>query len=247
MESQTIHHALAEVKKAVGAVGKTQRNQVQNFNFRGVDAVVNAAAPHLNEHGVITVPQLMDITYGNVEIGAKRTPMAHVIVKVKYVFIGPKGDYVEALVPAESMDSGDKAVAKAMSVAYRIALLQVLNLPTTDPDPDESVYERSGGRPENATSARRASSSKTAENADTGELRSAVSFATDAKNASTVTELREVWKAAGAAGVLKQSFADETSGEKLVLEDYLTTRGNELAHSKSGAATPAGSRRGGDK
>jgi hypothetical protein len=41
------------------------------------------------------------------------------------------------------MDSGDKAAPKAMSVAYRIALLQALNLPTDDADPDSQSYERS--------------------------------------------------------------------------------------------------------
>jgi hypothetical protein len=40
------------------------------------------------------------------------------------------------------MDSGDKATAKAMSVAYRTALLQVLCLPTDEPDPDSHTYER---------------------------------------------------------------------------------------------------------
>jgi hypothetical protein len=40
------------------------------------------------------------------------------------------------------MDSGDKAVPKAMSVAFRTALLQALALPTDEPDPDASTYER---------------------------------------------------------------------------------------------------------
>ena len=41
------------------------------------------------------------------------------------------------------MDGGDKATAKAMSVAFRIALLQALALPTSEPDPDSTSYERS--------------------------------------------------------------------------------------------------------
>jgi hypothetical protein len=47
----------------------------------------------------------------------------------------------------EAMDSGDKAVAKAMSVAFRIALLQALALPTDEPDPDSYSYERSEAKP----------------------------------------------------------------------------------------------------
>src|SRR5690606_2912843 len=43
----------------------------------------------------------------------------------------------------EALDSGDKATAKAHSVAYRTFLLQALTIPTHEPDPDESSPERS--------------------------------------------------------------------------------------------------------
>jgi hypothetical protein len=45
------------------------------------------------------------------------------------------------------MDSGDKAIAKAMSVAFRTALLQTLALPTDEADPDTSSYQRSEPKP----------------------------------------------------------------------------------------------------
>ena len=142
-ELPTIQQLFAAAKKAIGPVGKTGKNTQQNYNFRGVDAVVNAAAPHLDEHGVISIPVLQEIDYQTVETGKNRTLMAHVRVKVTYQFWGPAGDHLDATVPGEAMDSGDKATAKAMSVAYRIALLQALNLPTSDPDPDTQTYERS--------------------------------------------------------------------------------------------------------
>jgi hypothetical protein len=37
---------------------------------------------------------------------------------------------------------GDKAAPKAMSVAFRTALLQALALPTDEPDPDSQSFER---------------------------------------------------------------------------------------------------------
>ena len=49
-------------------------------------------------------------------------------------------------VAAEAWDSGDKAAPKAMSVAFRTALLQALALPTDDPDPDSQSYERDNDR-----------------------------------------------------------------------------------------------------
>lgn len=139
----SIIEALTAVKADVGAVGKGDRNTQQGFMFRGIDAVLNAVAPMLIKHGVVAAPIKTVAEYGTVEVGQKRTPMGHCRVTVTYRFHGPAGDYIDAEVPGEAMDSGDKATAKAMSVAYRIALLQALSLPTDEPDPDSHSYERS--------------------------------------------------------------------------------------------------------
>jgi len=64
-------------------------------------------------------------------------------VRERRLRIGPGGDRLEATVAGEAMDAGDKATAKAMSVAFRIVLLQALALPTDDTDPDATSYERS--------------------------------------------------------------------------------------------------------
>ena len=139
----SIIEALSEVMKAVGAIAKNDRNTSQNFNFRGIDAVVNAVSPQLHKHGVVVLPEVEDYQYNSVEIGKNRTVMGHVRIKVTYTFIGPKSDFVKATVVGEAMDAGDKATAKAMSVAFRTALLQSLCLPTDDVDPDAQSYERS--------------------------------------------------------------------------------------------------------
>jgi len=139
----SIAQALNQVMKEVGAVKKNDRNASQGFNFRGIDAVVNAVSPALQKHGVIVVPSVEDYQYSSVEIGKNRTVMGHVKVKVTYTFIGAGGDAIKATVVGEAMDAGDKATAKAMSVAFRTALLQTLSLPTDEPDPDSQSYERS--------------------------------------------------------------------------------------------------------
>ena len=139
----TVWQAFAAAKAAVSPVGKDSVNNQQHFKFRGVDAVVNAAAPELNKQGIVIVPKLKKVKYSTEEVGQKRTVMANVRVKVRYRFAGPAGDFFDVIVPGEAMDSGDKGVAKAMTVAYRIALTQALNLPTGDPEVDENSYERS--------------------------------------------------------------------------------------------------------
>jgi hypothetical protein len=138
-----IAQALNEIMKAVGAIAKKDKNTAQGFNFRGIDSVVNAVSPALQKFGVVVVPSVEEYEYQTVEIGRNRTAMGHVRVKVTYTFIGANGDTINATVVGEAMDSGDKATAKAMSVAFRTALLQSLSLPTDEVDPDAISYERS--------------------------------------------------------------------------------------------------------
>src|SRR4029077_1548211 len=47
-------------------------------------------------------------------------------------------------------DAGDKAIAKAQSVAYRVMLLGLLCIPTGEVDPDSENHERAATRSESA-------------------------------------------------------------------------------------------------
>lgn len=132
---------LAAVSAQVGAVGKTGRNDKQGYNFRGIDAVVNAVGPAFRDAGIIVLPEVLSVDYEAVEVGNNRTPMGHVRVVVRYRFTDG-AEHLDATVAGEAMDSGDKATAKAMSVAFRTCLLQTLCLPTDEKDPDADSYER---------------------------------------------------------------------------------------------------------
>lgn len=140
----TIHQLLIEARRRVGAVGKTGRNTEQNYNYRGIDDVVNHASPIFAELGILILPMLNTASYRDVRTSRDK-PAREVTLEVTYRFIGPQGDCLDIKVPGESMDSGDKGTPKAMSVALRIALLQALMIPTQElhPDPDSQSYERS--------------------------------------------------------------------------------------------------------
>jgi hypothetical protein len=145
-DTPNIYALLSSVMSEVQTVGKTGRNTDQNYSFRGVDAVVNAVGPVLRKHKVLLLPELLDAAYRDVQT-SRGKPAREVTVRVKYSFVGPAGDKIEIVVPGESMDNGDKGTAKAMSVAYRIAMLQALCIPTDEPDPDEGSFERDNHRP----------------------------------------------------------------------------------------------------
>lgn len=140
-EQITVHQAVANVMREVIAVRKGERNSHFNFNFRGIDAVMNAVGPILREHGVIVVPHDMEAAYSPVATSGGK-PAMNVQVRNTYRFYGPAGDFFDTVATGESIDNGDKGTAKANSVAFRTCLLQALCLPTDEPDPDSFSPER---------------------------------------------------------------------------------------------------------
>jgi hypothetical protein len=141
----TIYQALAQVMRNVSAIAKLGRNTAQGFAFRGIDQVYDALHGPLAEAGVFIVPEIMSIERSEVATRNGGT-MSHVVVTIKYHFIGPAGDEVVAVVAGEAADSGDKAISKAMSMAFKYAAFQVFSIPLGEKDADEQTHEFTGPR-----------------------------------------------------------------------------------------------------
>ena len=149
------HESTAEALLAamadVRAVHKQEKNTHQGFYFRGVDAVVNATAPAFRKHGVVVTPRLDHVEYVQHAGGENAITDARVVVTYRFQHMGCEP--LEASVAAEARDYADKATAKAMSVAFRIALLQSLCLPTEDVDPDADYVTVPGDQAQQARDA----------------------------------------------------------------------------------------------
>ena len=141
-DNPTVFEAVAAVMDEVKAVGKDGQNTFDNYNFRGIDGVMNAVGPALRAHKVIAVPMVDHAEYGTSTTG-KGAVMTTVRIKMTVRWYGPAGDHFDTVVWGEAFDRGDKATAKAHSVAFRTAMLETLCLPTQEPDPDEHSYEQS--------------------------------------------------------------------------------------------------------
>ena len=137
----TIHEALSAVMGDVQSIGKDSRNDQQHYLFRGVDDVMNAVGPALRKHGVVIVPECVEARYRDTQTTTGKATR-ETTVMVTYRAYGPAGDSITIMAPGESLDAGDKGTPKAMSVAYRTALLQALTIPTDEPDPDSYSHER---------------------------------------------------------------------------------------------------------
>ncbi|QNO01089.1 hypothetical protein [Mycobacterium phage CELFI] len=137
----TVFVAWNRVMRDVQAIRKDSYNQGQKFNFRGIDAVMNAVGPALRTHGVTVVPLARDHDAERYQT-AKGGQMCNRTVEMGFRVYGPAGDYFDGKAFGEAADSGDKSMTKAESVALRTFLLQALMIPTDDPDPDAESHER---------------------------------------------------------------------------------------------------------
>lgn len=139
----TVYEAWTHVMTEVQGIGKNEKvtQGPARFNFRGIDTVMNAVGPALRAHGVTVVPVAESIELERYQT-AKGGLMQGAIVRMSYTVFGPDGDSFTGAAYGQAADSGDKAVSKAQSVAYRVFLLQALTIPTDEPDPDYEVHQR---------------------------------------------------------------------------------------------------------
>lgn len=161
------------------------------FSFRGVDDVMQAVGPALRKHGVIFAPSRVVSVEHERYTTAKGSLMDGVTVIVEYTVTGPQGDTLTAAAAGQAADSGDKAVPKAMSVAFRTVLLQTLCIPTDEADPDSQVHER-------------APRSQTRKPSQDWKAKAAEAVDTDG--------LRAVWREAVAAGDMTEDLAAHLAG-----------------------------------
>lgn len=134
--SGLIFKKMAEVMKDIGPISKDQKNTAQGFRFRGVDQFVNSLHPALVKHGVFMAPrcvseehEIKEVQRSSGKVGVDK----HVTILMEYDFFAEDGSKVTiGPIPAEGLDSGDKATNKALSAALKYALIQTFSVPTED-------------------------------------------------------------------------------------------------------------------
>lgn len=142
-DNRTIYERLSAVMNEISPIAKDSWNDGQKFKFRGVDAVVAEIHPLFKKHGVMLFSMANPAVYATVpqRSGSLATSAR---LTVQFTLVGLKGDYHFGVADAEANDNGDKATAKAMSVALRTFLLQTFLIPTGDTDADSENYDRGG-------------------------------------------------------------------------------------------------------
>lgn len=133
---------VVQAELAREGISKVRRNQQQGYNFRGIDDVYNAVSPLLAKAGLVILPRVLGRDCVE-RTNAKGTALFYVTVEVEFDFVASSdGSRHTVKTFGEAMDSGDKATNKAMSAAYKYALMQAFAIPTEgDNDADATTHE----------------------------------------------------------------------------------------------------------
>lgn len=136
--AEKIYQNIIKAMNEVNSISKDNYNQLQKFKFRGIDDVMNAMHPILSKNNIFVTPEVE--SFEREERTSKNGGLIiYTIATIKFTFYAEDGSNIVVKVIGEAMDSGDKGMNKAMSIAYKYALFQVFCIPTED-DPDKDSY-----------------------------------------------------------------------------------------------------------
>lgn len=142
-----IYKQIAAMMGDVQKIAKDRQNVAQKYSFRGIDDVYNSVHEIFAKHKVFTVPVLLDAKHEERKSRSGGV-LIYRILTMKYIFYAEDGSNIESIVIGEGMDTGDKAGNKALSVAHKYALLQILLIPTDDPKDPEVDSPEVNGKPQ---------------------------------------------------------------------------------------------------
>lgn len=127
----TIFQAMAKIVNDLGPVAKDKRNTEQNYQFRGIDAAMDALNPLLAKYWVFpTIADIETVVFDAI-VSKGGSKGFHLIRKYTFEFFATDGSSVKTKMEGEAIDYGDKAVTKCQSVAYREALYKTFCAPFT--------------------------------------------------------------------------------------------------------------------
>lgn len=140
-DTPTVYQLLARAAGRIGPIEKSEENREQRFKFRSIEQITGHVRPIFADLGLTIVPKVKHVDHQPVT-SKSGTAGWRTTVMVAYRVYGPAGDYVEAAMAGEAIDYGDKATSKAVQMAYKYALTEILLIGSVDADPDS---ESQGG------------------------------------------------------------------------------------------------------
>jgi hypothetical protein len=141
-DALTVTQAISRVIAALPAIGKDGKadSSQGGYAYRGIEQITQGAQKLFGEHGVIFVPKVVKVEIKDLTVNNK--PWTDTCMEVEYTVYGPGGDsIVVGPLFAIGRDNSDKGANKAMTQAFKQALLQTLCISDAKDDNDGKTNE----------------------------------------------------------------------------------------------------------
>jgi hypothetical protein len=131
MTGPRIYKAINAITAEFAKIGiaKSHTNFQEQYQYRSIDDVLNRMAPLLAKHRLCLLPRVLERIAID-RSGARDEMLVSVALRVAFDLVSAVDQSrhtVEAY--GEALDGGDKATSKAMSAAYKTAMLQTFCIP----------------------------------------------------------------------------------------------------------------------
>ncbi len=140
-ETKGVYAKVVAVMQEIGAVTKSRMNLQQKYPYRGIDDFFNELHPIMAKHGLVFEPST-EILQNDVRVLGSGTQMNFITIQLSINFADENG---QKTTPCRNvgvgMDSGDKAVYKAIAGAVKYFVQNTFSVPTEemkDPEDDRA-------------------------------------------------------------------------------------------------------------
>ena len=145
-----IYQRINTIMQEIGYVQKDKKNSFMNFRYVSHDAVTAALRPFFVSNGVVVTCDIVNHDVKEIATGKSDRPdrayMTSVTAQVSFINIDNPDDRIVVHSIGQGIDKNDLGPGKAVSYAYKYALLKTLALETgDDPENDGTDYKPNGG------------------------------------------------------------------------------------------------------
>lgn len=131
---RAIHRVIVEF--AEDGIPKNHINLQEQYTYRSIDDVTARLAPLLAKHGLCTLPRLLR-RHAESCCGDGGEELLRVVVLAAFDLVSSRdGSRHTVRAGGEALDAGDKGTAKAMSSAFKYAMIQTFCIPVPVEDAD---------------------------------------------------------------------------------------------------------------
>lgn len=133
MTAPHVYRAITSITAAMATKGipKTHMNLQDQYQYRSIDDVLGRLAPLLAKHRLCVLPRILK-RHGADRLDDNKSVLTSVHVLIAYDLVSSRDGSLHTIkASGEALDSSDKATAKAMSAAYKSAMLQTFCVPVS--------------------------------------------------------------------------------------------------------------------